>query len=118
MKESHEVGPSQSPWLQENRLLKTAHGGLYNTDLDRSTLATDYDMANRLIHEQENIGAGLKALSYQYTPDSLRSQLTYPGGTVVAQTYNAHRLLNEVKIGGVTQASHTYDTADRPDVRT
>ena len=25
-----------------NLLLKTAHGGLYNTDLDRSTLATDY----------------------------------------------------------------------------
>ena len=100
-----------------NRLLKTAHGGLYNTDLDRSTLAADYDLANRVIHEQANIGAGLKPLSYQYAPDSLLSQTTYPGGTVVAQTYDTHRLLNEVKIGGVTQASHTYDTADRPATR-
>ena len=31
-----------------NHLLKTAHGGLYGTDIDRSTLATDYDGANRL----------------------------------------------------------------------
>ena len=44
--------------------------------------------------------------------------MTYPGGTVVDRTYNTHRLLNEVKIGGVAQASHTYDSADRPETRT
>ena len=98
-----------------NRLLATAHGGLYTTDIDRSTLNTSYDMANRLIQEQEKIDAtaGYKTLSYQYTPDSLLSQTTYPNTTVAARTYNANRLLYQTKIGGTVQATFTYDAADR-----
>ncbi len=102
-----------------NRLLKTANGGLYTTVVDRSVLNTSYDMANRLIQEQEKIdaGAGLKTLGYQYTAtsDSLLSQTTYPAGTgQAARTYNAHRLLYQTQIGGgVTQATFSYDTADR-----
>ena len=41
------------------------------------------------------------------------SQTTYPAGTAAARTYNAHRLLYQTQIGGVTQATFTYDTADR-----
>ncbi len=98
-----------------NRLLKTANGGLYTTVVDRSVLNTSYDLANRLIQEQEKIdaGAGFKTLGYQYTADSLVSQTTYPAGTAAARTYNAHRLLYQTKIGGTTQATFTYDTADR-----
>ncbi|MGB6514963.1 MAG: hypothetical protein WBF57_18695, partial [Mycobacterium sp.] len=70
-------------------------------------------MANRLIQEQENVGPGLKTLSYQYTPDSLVSQTTYPGGTVASRTYNANRLLSQTLIGGAVQATFGYDTADR-----
>ena len=96
-----------------NRLLATANGGLYTTVVDRHVLNTSYDMANRLIQEQENVGPGLKTLSYQYTPDSLVSQTTYPGGTVAARTYTAHRELYQTSIGGVAQATFAYDTADR-----
>jgi len=101
-----------------NRLLKTANGGLYTTLVDRSVLNTSYDMANRLIQEQENIGPGLKTLSYQYTPDSLLSQTTYPGGTVASRTYTAHRQLYQTLIGGTAQATFSYDTADRRSQRT
>ena len=100
-----------------NRLLATANGGLYTTVVDRHVLNTSYDMANRLIQEQENVGPGLKTLSYQYAPDSLLSQTTYPSGTVAARTYNTNRLLYQTKIdvgmGPVTQATFAYDTADR-----
>src|SRR5690606_30826933 len=93
-----------------NRLLSTAHGGLYNTDLDRADIDEDYDQANRLLEERIDIGDGDKAVAYAYTPDSLVSQVTYPGGTEVERTYNAHRLLHQVKIDTVTQATHAYDT--------
>lgn len=96
-----------------NRLLATANGGLYTTTIDRSMLNTSYDMANRLVQESENWGSGAKTLGYQYTPDSLVSQATYPGGTVAARSYNANRLLDQTLIGGVAQATFSYDTADR-----
>ncbi len=102
-----------------NHLLAMANGGLYTTVVDRSVLNTSYDMANRLIQEQENVGPGLKTLAYQYTPDSLVSQTTYPGGTVATRTYNANRLLSpETLIGGTAQATFGYDTADRCTQRT
>ena len=98
-------------------MLSTAHGGLYNTDLDRSNIDEDYDEANRLAEERIDIGDGDKTVAYGYTADSLVNQITYPGGTVQDRTYNAHCLLNEVKLATVTQASHDYDTADRLDQR-
>ena len=45
----------------KNRLLKQADGGLHTTVVDRSTLNTSYDMANRLIEEKENIGGAQDA---------------------------------------------------------
>ncbi len=100
-----------------NRLLKTANGGsLYTTVVDRFPFSTLYRMANRLISgaRKDRRGAGLaKTLVYQYT-DSLLSQTTYPPPAhAAARTYNAHRLLYQTQIGGVTQATFTYDTADR-----
>lgn len=100
-----------------NRLLATAHGGLYNTDLDRSNINNDYDDANRLVEERIDIGDGDKTVAYNYTADSLVSQISYPGGTIQDRTFNSHRLLNEIKLGSTTQASHSYDTADRRDTR-
>src|SRR6185503_4324170 len=78
-----------------NSLLKRAVGGLYNTAIDRSNLATDYDGANRLVRERENIGAGAKTVAYVYDPDSRINQITYPGGTRMRQTYTNRRELFE-----------------------
>ena len=96
-----------------NGLLKKAVSGLYNTTIDRSNLSQDYDRANRLLRERQNIGAGDKTIVYSYDADSLVSEMSYPGGTTVQQTYTNRRELREVKIDNVAQASHTYDPAGR-----
>jgi YD repeat-containing protein len=116
--QGQQIGQPDTFTYHPNRLLSTAHGGLYNTDVDRSNLNADYDMANRLLAERQNIGAGAKTVGYSYTADSLLDTLTYPGGTAVSHTYTSHRLMDLMKIGGVQQADNDYDTADRLVTRT
>ena len=96
-----------------NGLLKRTVGGLYQTAVDRSNLAADYDGANRLLREREDIGAGAKTVAYVYDPDGLINQITYPGGTRMQQTYTNRRELFEVKINDQVQASHAYDAGGR-----
>jgi len=100
-----------------NSLLKKAVGGLYNTTVDRSNLTADYDGANRLLRERENIGAGAKTVAYVYDPDGLINQITYPGGTRMQETYTNRRELFEVKINDQVQAKHSYDAAGRRIIR-
>ena len=53
-------------------------------------------------------------MSYQYTPDSLVSQIVYPDGTTtIGRNYNDHRLLYQTLVGSSTQATFGYDPADR-----
>jgi len=101
-----------------NGLLKKAVGGLYNTTVDRSNLADDYDGANRLVEEREKFGSGPKTITYSYDPDSLINQITYPGGNRMQQTYTDRRELFEVKLDDQVQASHTYDASGRRTSRT
>src|SRR5215213_4193414 len=101
-----------------NSLLKKAVGGLYNTTVERSNLATDYDGANRLLQEREKNGGGPKTVTYSYEPDSLINQITYPSGNRMQQTYTARRELFEVKLDNQVQALHTYDAAGRRTSRT
>lgn len=96
-----------------NGLLKRAVGGIYQTLVDRSNLGTDYDGANRLLQEREDVGAGAKTIAYSYDPDSLVKEITYPGGSTMQQTYTDRRELFEVKLDGQVQASHTYDPGGR-----
>jgi RHS repeat-associated protein len=96
-----------------NGLLKKAVSGLYATTVDRSKLAADYDGANRLLREREDIGAGAKTVAYVYDPDSRLKQITYPGGTRMQQTYTNRRELFEVRINDQMQARDTYDAAGR-----
>jgi RHS repeat-associated protein len=101
-----------------NGLLKTAVSGLYNNVVDRSDLAQDYDGANRLLQERQKIGAGEKTVAYGYDPDSLITEMIYPCGTVVQQSYTNRRELREVKVGKIAEASHIYDPAGRLQSRT
>ena len=101
-----------------NGLLKKAVGGLYNTTVDRSKLAPDYDGANRLVQEQQKIGGGPKTVTYTYDPDNLIKQITYPSGNRMQQTYTDRRELFEVKLDDQVQASHAYDAAGRRTSRT
>jgi RHS repeat-associated protein len=96
-----------------NGLLKRAVGGIYQTSVDRSNLVTDYDGANRLLQEREDVGAGAKAVAYSYDPDDLINEITYPGGRTMQQTYTDRRELFEVKLDAQVQASHTYDPGGR-----
>jgi hypothetical protein len=94
-------------------LLKRAIGGLYGTDVLRTNLATDYDMANRPLRERQNIGAGAKTVQWSHFADGLPYGVTYPGGTQVSHTYTLRRELQDVKIAGVTQATLSYDLGGR-----
>jgi YD repeat-containing protein len=100
-----------------NHLLSGGSGGIYNMNVSRGTaggIGSWYDGANRLIQEAQNFGGLTKTMSYQYTPDSLVSQITYPDGTtVIGRNYNDHRLLYQTLAGSTTQATFTYDPADR-----
>lgn len=101
-----------------NGLLKKAVGGLYNTTVDRSNLAKDYDGANRLVQEQERFGGSPKTVTYSYDPDGLINQITYPGGNRMQQTYSDRRELFQVKLDDQVLASHAYDAAGRRTGRT
>jgi RHS repeat-associated protein len=101
-----------------NGLLKKAVGGLYNTTVDRSNLQTDYDGANRLLQEQQKIGAGPKTIAYRYDPDGFINEITYPGGNRMQQTYTDRRELFQVKLDDQVLASHAYDAAGRRTGRT
>ena len=100
-----------------NRLLLSASGGIYNTVVSRGTaggIGSWYDGANRLIQEMQTFGGLTKTMSYQYTPDSLVSQIVYPdGATTIGRNYNDHRLLYQRLVGSSTQATFGYDPADR-----
>jgi hypothetical protein len=55
--------------------------GLYNADVNRDAAdMTDYDAANRLLGERQDIGAGAKTAGYSYTSDSLADIVAYPAG--------------------------------------
>lgn len=96
-----------------NGLLKSAVGGIYQTVVDRSNLATAYDGANRLLQERQDVGAGAKTIAYSYDPDNLVNEITYPGGSTMQQTYTDRRELFEVKLDAQVQASHIYDPGGR-----
>ena len=102
----------------DNGLLKKAVGGLYNTTVDRSNLQTDYDGANRLLQEQQKIGAGPKTIAYRYDPDGFSNEITYPGGNRMQQAYTDRRELFQVKLDDQVLASHAYDAAGRRTGRT
>ena len=59
----------------------------------------------------KRFGGLTKTMSYQYTPDSLVSQVAYPDGTLAGRNYNSHRLLYQTLVGSGTQA--TFGAADR-----
>ena len=100
-----------------NHLLSGGTGGIYNMVVSRGTaggIGAWYDGANRLIQETQSFGGLTKTMSYQYTPDSLVSQIVYPdGATTIGRNYNDHRLLYQTLVGSSTQAKFTYDPADR-----
>lgn len=115
---AYSTGGTDTLTYHANSLLKRAVGGLYNTTVDRSNLHQDYDRANRLLQERQDIGAGAKTVAYTFHPDSLINQITYPGGTTVQHTRTSRRELEEVRIGGAMQVHHTYDLAGRLESRT
>lgn len=77
---TYSTGAADTFTYHPNGLLKTARSGLYRTIVDRSNLDIDYDGANRLIQERQDVGAGAKTVAYVYGPDNLVTGITYPGG--------------------------------------
>lgn len=115
---TYSIGAEDTFTYHANGLLKTAMGGFYRTIIDRSNLDTDYDGANRLIQERQDVGTGPKTIAYTYGPDNFVTGITYPGGAKVQHSYTTRRELSEVKLGGKTQAAQTYDPMGRLQKRT
>jgi hypothetical protein len=112
-----------------NRLLSTAHGGLYNTDVDRSNLNADYDMANRLLAEvfvDDGAGGGTAAngardgteavvANYEYDAFGRRVEKTVAAGNplgapagVTRFYYSGQRVIEERDGADAVVAYYTY----------
>lgn len=110
---SYSTGGEDTFTYHANGLLASASSGLYGAIVDRSNLATSYDKANRMIQESQNIGAGPHGISQELEPDGLIRQIVYPSGQTVDYSFTADRTLSQMSIGGVPQATFSYDRADR-----
>jgi len=77
-----------------------------------SALTYTYDDANELLGETQNIagGPGAKTVSYSYTADGLRNDMTNPSGSVVSYSYTGRNQVSSISVNGEPSlVTYTYD---------
>jgi len=90
----------------------TAASGRYN-----NTVGFSYDQAGRRASESLTAGGQTYTVDRAYNPTGRLSSLTYPDGSVLAQTVTARNQIQQVSHKGSTVASFTYDAGRRPATR-
>ncbi len=91
-----------------NGRMLTAASGRYG-----NTVAFSYDSAGRKSSESQTVDSRTYTTSYGYDAASRVTSMTYPDGSVVARSYNARGLLDEVELDGKFVQRRTYDDAGR-----
>ena len=95
-------------------LLKRAVSGLYDNAVDRSDVNADYDKANRLLRERQDLLFYVAEFVRTWTPDGLPESLVLPvNGITHSYTYTPRRELKDVKIDGAAVATYSWDAAGR-----
>lgn len=116
---NRELGRNWSDTTPDITRTYDAAGRLLTASNGSVALAYTYDAANQLLTETSNLSAlvsGLTAqtLTYTYTADGQRANVTYPSGSVVAYGYTSRRQLESVTADGPPAlATYTYDLAGR-----
>jgi len=93
--------------------LLTATSGRYS-----NTLTFTYDQAGRLSTEALTIGGPTYAIARSHDAAGRVTGVTYPDGSVVANTFTSRSQLQQVNYMSTLVASFTYDGAGRRSTRT
>ncbi|MGH7194205.1 MAG: hypothetical protein ACREJM_11860, partial [Candidatus Saccharimonadales bacterium] len=78
-----------------------------------NTLAFTYDQAGRMASEALTIGGQTYTVGRAYDAANRLTTITYPDSSVVAQTFTARNLLQQVNYQNALAASFTYDAGGR-----
>jgi len=94
-----------------------AVGRITSINNANSELTYTYDDAGQLLSEAQKVMAlaQTKTVAYAYSPDGLRSRLTYPDGKELTYTYTARGQMRDVNFTYLTNplARYSYDLAGR-----
>ncbi|CAN5387785.1 hypothetical protein BH23BAC1_BH23BAC1_05790 [soil metagenome] len=76
-----------------------------------SSLSYNYNEANELESETQDVAGGgtAKTVEYSYNPDGIRNTMIYPGGTEITYSYSARNQIASISEGGQILVNYSYD---------